>query len=368
VTFSGTAGILTCSHAVGGTFNSTQQPAHQQQQQPQQAGTAPGAASSSAGGCSSSAGHSCGLGADGTAALLPWVVLQGRALQLWVALFRVYVQLPPAARGGKVRAGRDQLMMRRDSLVGSAVAIKMLSKTFQDTVLPSTQLLAAVLEGSAPQCCAAAGELAYGLFGGFSLGQTFLLVQLEKCGPQLRAYCQQQGLDLTLLGAAAGSAATAAAYVKSVLVANGDSLHDLGDSADTQHKLRQSDIRRYLKTWQVADPSVLKGVLAMLSSGQHSAAGVAVAAWLCSPSIAGNLLDSLQGLSTQLSTLPIHEACNNPACRVTVGSREQGLVCGKACVCGGCRMGHYCSRACQREHWPVHQLQCGAARAGVGKQ
>jgi hypothetical protein len=308
------------------------------------------------------------MGTEGTAALLPWVVLQGRALQLWVSLFRAYVQLPPAASGGKVRASRDQSMMRRDSLVGSAVALKVLARTFQDTVLPSTQLLAAVLEGTTPQCRAAVHELAYGVGSGLSPNPIYLIGQVMNCGPQLRAYCQQQGLDLTLLGAASGSAATAAADVKSVLVATGDGLRELGSSADSQHKLRQSDVRRYLKTWQVTDPAVLKGVLAMLASGQHSAAGVAVAAWLCSPSIAGSLLDSLQGLSTQLSTLPIHEACNNPSCRVTVGSTEQGLVCGRACVCGGCRMGHYCSRACQREHWPVHQLQCGAAQAGVGKQ
>jgi hypothetical protein len=155
--------------------------------------------------------------------------------------------------------------------------------------------------------------------------------------------------------------------VKQILIASGDSIAKMGDNADVQHKLRQSDVRRYLKTWQVTDAAVLKGVTAMLANGEHSAAGVAVATWLCSPSIAGNFLDSLQDLSTHLSTLPIHEACNNPACRVTKGSREQGLVCGKACVCGGCKMGHYCNRACQREHWPVHQLQCGAA-AGVGKQ
>jgi hypothetical protein len=286
-----------------------------------------------------------------------------------VALFRAYVQLPPDAKGRKVKAGSDQTTTpRSSSLVGSAAALKVLAGAFQETVLPSTQLLAAVLQGTVAQCRTAVDELAYGVGSGFSPDQIHLFGQVMNCGPQLRAYCQQQGLDVTLLGAASGSAATAAADVKSVLVATGDGLRELGDRAESQHKLRQSDVRRYLKTWQVVDPAVLKGVLAMLSSGQHSAAGVAVAAWLCSPSIAGDLLDSLQDLSTQLSTLPIHEACNNPACRVTMGSREQGLVCGKACVCGGCRMGHYCSRACQREHWPVHQLQCGAARAGVGKQ
>jgi hypothetical protein len=91
---------------------------------------------------------------------------------------------------------------------------------------------------------------------------------------------------------------------------------------------------------------------------------VAAAIWLCSPDIAYKLLSRLQELGNQLSTLPIHEACNNPACRVTVGSREQGLVSGKACVCAGCGKGHYCSKVCQREHWPLHQLQCAA---GSGK-
>jgi hypothetical protein len=148
------------------------------------------------------------------------------------------------------------------------------------------------------------------------------------------------------------------------VMAVGDGLKQLGDSAQTRHRLRQSDVRRYLKFWEVGDAAVLQGVLARLSGGEHSAAGVAVAAWLCSPSIAGDLLLQLQEFSSQLSTLPIHEACNNPACRVTAGSKEQGLVSGKACVCAGCRIGHYCSRACQREHWPLHQLQCKAASGG----
>ena len=106
-------------------------------------------------------------------------------------------------------------------------------------------------------------------------------------------------------------------------MATGDSMKQLWDSAQTPrpHRLRQSDIRRYLKSWEVTDAAVLNGVLAMLSGGEHSAADVAVASWLCSPSIAGDLLAQLQEFSSQLSTLTIHEACNNPACRVTVGSR-----------------------------------------------
>ena len=204
-----------------------------------------------------------------------------------MALFRAHVQLLPqgSASSSKVGVSRDQAP-RQVGLVGSAAALKVLAGAFQGTVLPSTQLLAAFLQGTASQVRAAAHELAYGV-PERSQDPIIAHMKVEKCNQQLLAYCQQQGLDLTLLGAAAGSAAMAAAAVKSVLVATGVSLQELGNSADAQHKLRQSDARRYLKSWQVGDAAVLKGVLAMLSSGEHSSAGVAVAAWLCSPSIAG---------------------------------------------------------------------------------
>jgi hypothetical protein len=301
------------------------------------------------------------------AVLVPWLVLQGRALQLWVALFRAYVQLPPQGSAGGGKAGAKSSKQQDDhqpfSLVGSALALKVLSGSFQSTVKPSVQLLATVLQSPGPH-----SRIVFrvgGLDGvpGCRTDPEWLKVQLLERTMQLWLYNHQQGRELALLRAAGGTAATAVALVAPTLVTSGESLDELGDSADAQHKLRQSDVRRYLKTWQVADAAVLKDVNAMLSSGEHSAAGVAVAAWLCSPSIAGDLLDSLENLSTQLSTLPIHEACNNPACGVMKGSREQGLVCGKACVCGGCRVGHYCCRACQREHWPVHQLQCGTTAA-----
>jgi hypothetical protein len=358
--------------------------------------TAQGAA---AGGQGSSC-HSCGLGADGMGALLPWVVLQGRALQLWVALFRAHVQLTPAAEGsrGGAKSCKGQESRRCPySLVGSVKALKLLARMFEHAVAPSTQLLAVVLQGAAfegqqpvveqaqrwklqrmpekvPLQTAMRqgtcfGHLVYGMPGFMWSGvnpaqDAWLRQQLEQRGQQLRVHCREQGLDLSRLEIASGSAAPAVQHALLTVMAVGDGLKQLGDSAQMRHRLRQSDVRRYLKCWEVGDAAVLKGVLAMLSGGEHSAAGVAVAAWLCSPSIAGDLLAQLQEFSSQLSTLPIHEACNNPSCRVTAGSKEQGLVSGKACVCAGCRVGHYCSRACQREHWPLHQLQCKPASGG----
>jgi hypothetical protein len=277
------------------------------------------------------------------------------------------MQLPPQGAAGRSKAGarsskqQDGHPKQPYSLVGSSLALKVLCGTFQDSVMPSIQLLANVLQSPGPYSCIMVPGGGLDDVPGCRSDPEWLKQQLTGRTKQLWVHNHQQGRELTLLRAAGGAAATAGALVAGTLVASGNSIDELGDSADAQHKLRQSDVRRYLKTWQVTDAAVLKGVLAMLSNGEHSAAGVAVAAWLCSPGIAGNLLDSLQDLSTQLSTLPIHEACNNPGCRVTVGSREQELVCRKACVCAGCRMGHYCSRACQREHWPVHQLQCCAA-------
>jgi hypothetical protein len=389
-----------CSHVACGSA--------EQDQQQHQDSTSHGDAEGQGSRC-----HSCGLGADGMGALLPWVVLQGRALQLWVALFRAYVQLPPAhaagskagakgskgARSSKAQDSDSQSDLQSYSLVGSAKALKQLAGAFEEDVAPSTQLLAFVLQGApfggeerlveqaqrwqqqhshrtmslAPlKAAMRLGFLVYGvpIFLWPCVGraqEAWLQQQLTKRGQQLRSHCREQGLDLSRLEAASASAGPAAQKALLTVMATGDSMEQLRDSAQTQHRQRQSDVRRYLKSWEVGDPAVLKGVLEMLQGGEHSAAGVAVAAWLCSPNIAGDLLAQLPKISSQLSTLPIHEACNNPACRVTAGSREQGLVNGKACVCAGCRMGHYCSIACQHEHWRLHQLQCGAV-AGKRKQ
>jgi hypothetical protein len=58
-------------------------------------------------------------------------------------------------------------------------------------------------------------------------------------------------------------------------------------------------------------------------------------------------------------------ACNNPACSNVSGPSELLLVNGRSCVCGGCRVAHYCSRDCQRQHWKLHKPVCQALAAAA---
>jgi hypothetical protein len=55
--------------------------------------------------------------------------------------------------------------------------------------------------------------------------------------------------------------------------------------------------------------------------------------------------------------------CNNPACVNMSGLTEVGLVSGRSCVCGGCRVARYCGRACQRAMWKQHKPVCAALAA-----
>ena len=62
--------------------------------------------------------------------------------------------------------------------------------------------------------------------------------------------------------------------------------------------------------------------------------------------------------------------CNSPDCINVSGLSELGLVSGRSCLCGGCRVARYCDRACQRSAWkrhkPVGAALAAAAAAGKG--
>jgi len=62
---------------------------------------------------------------------------------------------------------------------------------------------------------------------------------------------------------------------------------------------------------------------------------------------------------------PVAPMCNNPNCGYIHGDTELRLVTGKSCMCGGCRVAHYCCRACQQEHWEMHKPACKALVAAA---
>jgi len=63
-----------------------------------------------------------------------------------------------------------------------------------------------------------------------------------------------------------------------------------------------------------------------------------------------------------LCSLPVPGLCNNPICSNMSGLSELHLVNGKNCMCAGCRVGHYCCRACQKQHLGQHKPACWALR------
>jgi hypothetical protein len=114
-------------------------------------------------------------------------------------------------------------------------------------------------------------------------------------------------------------------------------------------------LRGYLKAQRVAKhmaaagldtTEILQQVSAVLVTEE---ADVLPAAW--------------HSLGVSLTSLAFPYACNNPTCSNLSGRQELQLVNGRSCMCGGCRVAHYCSRACQRQHWKAHKPVCQAIAA-----
>jgi hypothetical protein len=78
-----------------------------------------------------------------------------------------------------------------------------------------------------------------------------------------------------------------------------------------------------------------------------------------------NAAQQLQAAGSALCSFAVPCLCNNPTCSNLSGLTEAGLVSGRSCVCGGCRVARYCGRACQRAVWKQHKPVCAALAAAA---
>jgi hypothetical protein len=90
-----------------------------------------------------------------------------------------------------------------------------------------------------------------------------------------------------------------------------------------------------------------------------------VASRQCEPSYHLEAAQQLQSAVSILCLFATPCVCNSPYCANLSGFSEVGLVSGRSCVCGGCRVARYCRRACQRSAWKQHKPVCAALAAAA---
>jgi hypothetical protein len=129
-------------------------------------------------------------------------------------------------------------------------------------------------------------------------------------------------------------------------LAEGEGLKGLGDLEAAGYPIQDA----------VQQADAAAAALHVLAAADDAAAASAAYAGMC---------QQLQALGTVLNTLPMPYAFNSPACVSMLGPSELAAVSGRSCVCGGCRVARYCSRACQRAAWKQHKPVCQALSAAA---
>jgi hypothetical protein len=95
------------------------------------------------------------------------------------------------------------------------------------------------------------------------------------------------------------------------------------------------------------------------------------------PAVQGKVCACIRGTTSAMPTAAVHAlgralnslafpyACNSATCTNLSGPQELQLVNGRCCMCGGCRVAHYCSKECQKQHWKTHKPVCEAVKAAA---